>query len=356
MAAERVREHLTAFGFSETEVDVYLGVLRVGTATTGEIADAADVSQGYVYEVVGTLAEHGLVTVDESTSPTTIHARPPAEALSAFTDRLDDLEAAIEQEYAGRGRPAGFEVVHSRATVRRRARGAVEAAEHELVVALPAGEFDHLAAALSDAVDRGVVVYLLFSGPEAVDTFEGTEEPGRYADVVRTWDARPPATVLADELQGVMGPYKILAGRHGEESALSFRQPDVGSGFFGNVVSNVWPMGTTRFVADPDPLPATYAHLRSAITNAALHREAGRGLVADLVVEDTETGERDSFERVHVVELRQSLVGESTATFPMENSLIFEADGKRLSVGNRGGGIDPFLEDYAAVEVTLRER
>lgn len=356
MTAERVREHLTAFGLSGTEVDVYLGVLGVGTATTGEIAEAADVSQGYVYEVVGALADRGLVTVDESTSPTTIHARPPAEALSGFTDRLDELERAIEEYYAERERPAGFEVVHSRPTVRKRALDAIESADHELVVAIPAVEFDHLAAALADAVARGVVVYLLLAGPESEDTFEGIDEPGRYADVIRTWDAQPPAFVLADELQGVMGPYAILAGRHGEESALSFCQPEVGSGFFGNVVSNVWPMGTTRFVGDPDPLPARYGHLRSAITNAVRHREAGRDIAVDLVAEDTETGQRESFEDVPVVEIRQSLVGESTATFPMENSLVFEVDGGQRSVGNRGGGIDPFLEDYAAVEVTLRER
>jgi hypothetical protein len=115
-------------------------------------------------------------------------------------------------------------------------------------------------------------------------------------------------------------------------------------------------MGTTRFVGVPDPLPASYGHLRSAITNAVLHRDAGRDLAVDLVVEDTTTGEHESFEGVPIVEIRQSLVGESTATFPMENSLVFEVDGRRRSVGNRGGGIDPFLEDYAAVEVTLRER
>jgi len=355
MTAERVREHLTAFGLSETEVDVYLGVLGVGTATTGEIADAADVSQGYVYEVVGSLAERGLVAVDESTSPTTIHARTPSDALSSFEDRLTDLEDAIEEYATESDQPPGFEIVHSRATVRDRARAAVGAAESELVVTVPAPEFATLAPDLVAAVERDVVVYLLLSGPDASDTFEGIDEPGRYATVARTWEARPPVFVLADERRGVMGSYAILSGRHGEETALAFDQAEVGNGFFGNAVSNVWPMGTTRFVADPDPLPAEYDHLRSAITNAVLHREAGRDLSVDLRVEDTATGGRESFEDVDVVEIRQSLVGESTASFPIENSIVFEAGGERRSVGNRGGGIDPFLEEYAALGVTLRE-
>lgn len=356
MAAQRVREHLTAFGLSETEVDVYLGVLGVGTATTGDIADAADVSQGYVYEVVGALSERGLVTIDESSSPTTIHARPPGEALSEFTDRLDELEDAIAEQYAESESQPGFEVVHSRSTVRKRIRGTVEAAASELVVVVPGPEFEQVADALAAAVDRGVSVYLLLSGPESDDTFEGIDAPARYADVVRTWNARPPVFALADERQGVMGSYAVLSGRHGEETALSFRQAEIGNSFFGNVVANVWPMGETRYLTAPDPLPRTYDHLRTAVTHAALHRAAGRDLAADLVVEDTATGERMRFEGVPIREVRQSLVGQSTAAFPMENSLVFDVDGERRSVGNRGGGIDPFLEDYAAVEVTLRER
>ena len=356
MTAEEVREHLTAFGLSETEVKVYLGVLRVGTATTGEIAEAADVSQGYVYEVVGTLSERGLVSIDESTSPTTIHALPPEEALSDLSERLSDLESAIEDTYEAGAGTAGFEIVHSRPTVRRRAVAALESAESEAVVVVPATEFEHLREALSAAVDRGVFVYLLLAAPDAAATAADIEHPGDYAHVLRTWEAEPPVFVLADEFRGVMGSHAILRGRHGEETALSFAQAEVGSGFFGNIVSNVWPMGTTRFVADPDPLPATYKHLRTAVSNAVLHRERGRELVADLLVEDTATGERATFEGVDVVALRQSLLGESTADFPMENSLVFESGGQQLSVGNRGGGIKPFLEDFAAIEVTLRTR
>lgn len=356
MAAERVREHLTAFGLSETEVDVYLGVLGVGTATTGEIADAADVSQGYVYEVVGVLSDRGLVTIDESSSPTTIHARPPGEALSELTDRLDDLEAAIAEQYAASEPQPGFEVVHSRSTVRKRVRGAIEAAESELVVVVPGPEFDRIADVLAAAHDRGVFVYLLLSGPEGLDTFEGIDSPARYADVIRVWSARPPVFALADERQGVMGSYGVLHGRHGEETALSFRQAEIGNSFFGNVVANVWPMGETRHLTDPDPLPAEYDHLRTAVTNAALHRGRGRDLAADLLVEATKTGERTRFEGVPILEVRQSLVGESTAAFPMENALVLDVDGDRVTVGNDHEGIGAFYEDFAARRVTLSER
>ncbi|MFB6189915.1 MAG: TrmB family transcriptional regulator sugar-binding domain-containing protein, partial [Halapricum sp.] len=324
-------------------------------ATTGDVAAAADVSQGYVYEVVGTLAGRDLVTIDESTSPTTIRAREPEEAIEGLTSRLSDLESAIESEYAGGAGRAEFEIVHSRPTVRRRALSAIETATHEVFVIVPAPEFEHLADVLADAVERGVFVYCLLLAPDAAETAAEIDDPGRYAHVLRTWETTPPVFVLADECVGVMGSHAVLSGRHGDSYALSFAQPEIASGFFGNLISNVWPMGETVFVAEPDPLPATYEHLRTAATNAALHRAAGHDLLADLVVEHTDSGERESFEGVPIVDVRQSLVGESTADFPMENSLVFEFEGGRYSVGNRGGGIDPFLEAFAAVEVTLRE-
>lgn len=355
MTGDPLREHLTTFGLSATEVDVYRAVLRTGAATTGELAEAADVSQGYVYEVVGTLAERDLVTIDESTAPTTIRARDPEEAIEGLTARLSELESAMDAEYAGGAGQAEFEIVHSRPTVRRRAQAAIDTADHEVFVVVPAPEFEHLADALAAAVDRGVFVYCLLLAPDAAEIAADLDDPARYAHVLRTWETTPPIFVLADERSGVMGSHSVLSGRHDDSYALSFAQPEIASGFFGNLISNVWPMGETVFVTDPDRLPATYHHLRTAATNAALHRELGRDLVADLVVERTDSGERESFEGVPIVDVRQSLVGESTAAFPMENSLVFESGGERYSVGNLGGGIDPFLETFGALEVTLRD-
>jgi len=64
------------------------------------VADAADVSQGYVYEVAETLVDRGLVIIDESTSPTVLRARPASEAVAELSTRLSDLQSAIEDAYA----------------------------------------------------------------------------------------------------------------------------------------------------------------------------------------------------------------------------------------------------------------
>ncbi|AWB27320.1 TrmB family transcriptional regulator [Halococcoides cellulosivorans] len=356
MTAAIIRQHLTTFGLSEKEIDAYLAVLRSGTKTTGDLADSADVSTGYIYDVVQTLSDRKLVTIDESTSPTTVRARPPDEVSAEFTAQIEDLEGAIEDAYGGGDEPAGFEIVRSRSTVRRRARSAIETADGEVFVVVPATEFAQLKDVLSDAVDRGVIVYLMLVPPGVSSTLDDLDDPGEVSRVLRTWSAKPPVTVIADETRGVVGPYAVLSGRHGEESALSFTMPTIAGGFLGNIMSNVWPMGDTEFISAPDPLPHTYGFFRSSVTNAALHQMEGHDLAADLVVQNVESGDREHHDDIPIVEVRQSLVGDPTTAFPTENSLVVEIDGERRAVGSHSGGFEPFFETYAAVEVTLQER
>lgn len=352
MSADALRGHLVAFGLSEKEAEAYLAVLRAGEATTGEVSDAAGISQGYVYELANDLADRGLITVDETTSPTLLRARPPEEALGSFSDRLDAMGEEMENLFrrSDAGEPT-VEIVHSRSTVRKRIVRTIERANHEVMVTLPSTELPHIRAALAAATDRGVAVYLQLVAP--VDLSPTDVDLHRYGTVVKTWDATPPVTVVADERTGVMGAHSILSGRHGSAYALAFSQPDIAGAFFGNAISNFWPMGTVQYVSEPDPLPATYEHLRTAVTNAALHRAAGRTLLADVTVQAVGSEETTTYERVPVVDVRQNLVGDPTNEFPIENSLVFETPDGRIATGSNDGSLQPFYEGYGAVSITL---
>ena len=361
MSVDTVRDHLEVFGLSAKAIDAYLAVLRTGAATTGEVSRSADISQGYVYELAEELADRGLVTIDETASPTVVRARPPDEALSSFTARLDELRTSVTALYTEPDDgDTAVEVVHSRATVRKRIRRYLADARREAFLVLPEPELAQLEDALIAARDRGVFVYALAVSPLAS---AAAPDWSACADVVRTWDAPVPVTVVVDETTGVLGPHGILAGRHGREYALAFSQREVAGGFFGNAVANFWPMGEDCYVTDPDDLPATYDHLRTAATNAALHRASGRDLLADVTLENLasvasatprdERGEDRYYERVPVVDVRQNLVGEPTNDFPIENSLVFETPDGRVAAGNAGGGIGPFYEGYGAKSVTL---
>ena len=151
MSADTLREHLGTFGLSAKEIDAYLAILRAGEATTGEVSTAADVSQGYVYEIAEALVERDLVVVDETASPTVLRARPPEEALGALSSRLEDLRDSVESLYtAPADDGAAVEIVHSRATVRARIERYLDDATEEAFLVLPAPEIAPLEDALAD--------------------------------------------------------------------------------------------------------------------------------------------------------------------------------------------------------------
>jgi len=352
MSESRIREHLRAFGLSTTEVETYLAVVRRGAATTGEVADAADVSQGYVYEVAETLVDRGLVTVDESASPTVLRARPASEAVAELSARVSDLQSAIEDAYAEPDpTEVGFEVVRSRRTVERRANRYLADATHEAFVVVPATAFADLRESMAAAVDRGVFVYCMLLAPDA----DIVADFGQCAHVVRTWAGRPQIFVLSDSRAGLVGSHGVLTGRHGDEYAVAFGQPEVANGFFGNMVSNVWPMGQLRYCADPPALPATFEYFRNGVTTAAQHLDAGRDLLADVTVADTGTDHELALDGVPVREAKQSLVPPVTSDFPVENALVVETESGPASIGGDSPGFDPYFEDFAARSITLRE-
>ncbi len=354
MPEHELRDHLVAFGLSEKEAEAYLVVLQSGQATTSEVSQAADISQGYVYEIANELVNRGLVSIDESTTPTRLQARPPEEALGTFSERLDQMSDGLNRLYrhADPGEPA-VELVHSRATVRKRIVRTIERARHEVVLTLPASEFAHLRTALADARDRGVTIYLQLVAP--LENSPTEIDWNLYGTIVKTWDATPPVTVVADEQAGVMGAHSILSGRHGSAYALVFSQKDIAGAFFGNTISNFWPMGEVRHIAEPDPLPATYERVRTAVTNAALHRARGRSLRADVTIQRIGSEVTTTYEQVPVVEVRQSLVGDPTNEFSIENSLVFDTPDGLIAAGGNDGSLQPFYEGYAAVSVTLSD-
>jgi sugar-specific transcriptional regulator TrmB len=354
MGDSQIRETLSAFGLSAKEADAYLAILKRGEATTRAVSEAAGVSQSYVYEIATALAERGLVIVDESATPTKLRARPPEEAVDALSMHLSEFETAVEDVYE---EPAetdtGFEVVHSSQTVERRLDRQLARADREIFAIVPATSFSVVADALADARERGLFVYCLLAGESAESQVAEMDNPGRYAHVVRTWDGRPPLFVMRDGRGGVLASHGMLTSRHGGGYAIAFNQLEVASGFFGNYVSNVWPMGEQRFLAGPPDLPATFETFRSGVTTAALHTTAGHDVVADLDVVATEADAERAVTGVPVREVRQNLVEPVTNAFPIENSLVVETDEGLVSVGGQTSGLGPYYEEYAAERVTI---
>jgi hypothetical protein len=108
-------------------------------------------------------------------------------------------------------------------------------------------------------------------------------------------------------------------------------------------------MATEAAVADPRPLPRSFQSFRHAVFAATRNRNEGVEISATVDARPVhDTGDYRTLTGT-VVDVHQSLVDPVKASFAVENSLVLEVDGERVTVGGPGA----FIEEYEARSVRL---
>jgi sugar-specific transcriptional regulator TrmB len=339
-----VREELRLFGFSDAEVETYLGILSRGEATARAVATDTGVSQRAVYDIVERLEQRGLVRVKDHASPTTIRALPPDEAIGALSARLESVAPALEERFSDtRPQAPEMRMVKSRETAIDRLETALAESEREALVALPEAVLPEVRAELRDAVDRGVLVFLLLGDTGRTESRDPEQYAG-LAGAVRFWDTDVPFLYAVDQERAMIGSADLVAPTPSDEAAVAVSQEHLTGSVLGLYLSAYWPASTEVYVADPEPLPRTFDWFRRCVFCAARHRRAGRSLRAAV---ETECGASVAGP---VTAVRQSFVEPPTSDFSLETSLVLSTDDGSVSVG----GIGSFIEDYEAASVALR--
>jgi sugar-specific transcriptional regulator TrmB len=355
MSEDAVREQLRRLGLSEAAVSVYLVVLRRGSAPVAEVADDAEISTRYAYDVADDLAERGLLTVAEHESPTTLRAEPPGEAIDAMVAALRETEADLESVYSEpEPQPTEFDLLASPRTARKRIRSLVAEAEVELVLAAPRRVLADLTGDLRRARERGVLVLALLADGRGARRRDATApERAELRDCVsaaRVWRGRIPAMAVADVRSGVTAPAGFLAGERGT-SAVAVTQSELVGHVVGSFLSNYWPAAEEVAVGPAASLPRTYAHFRHAVFEAARQRRDGRDVAVTATVRPPEGGAETTLSGP-VTEVRQAMLEPTNARFPVQASLAVDTGEGTVDVGGDGA----FLEEYVAVETTLEPR
>ncbi|WP_436933875.1 TrmB family transcriptional regulator [Halovenus marina] len=361
MSERTVREALQTIGLSEKEIEAYITVLKQESATMGTVAEAGNISQSYVYEIANRLADRDLLTIDESETPTVLRARPPGETADALTTRIESFEEAASSIYdrTATGK-AGFEVINVPRTVRRRVTDHIETAETELLLVVPAQSLSRILDLLEAAQRRDVMVYCLLFGTEKAieETLASLDRPAEYFDVLRGWSGYPSLLVLRDGVAGLFGTHNALANPD-DSHAFAFTQHAVGGMLSSHVISNVWPLGEEKMIAEPLDLPRSFTNFRTAVTTATLYLQSDTPLVADLSVIDLETRAETTFESAPVRSVKQALIEPTEYDIPIECALVIETDDGLATVGGnispeRPTEMGPYFDDYGATDVTLR--
>jgi len=156
---------LEALGFTEYESRCFVAATRVGTGTAKEVSDVADVPRARVYDCMDSLAERGLVDVQEAKPKRYRVVRPETAVATlrrAFEDRFERLEALLPTLHATAKESEDDDVwvIEGGADVAERMTTLVADASESVVVAVGAEGLltAELLDALRAAADRGADV------------------------------------------------------------------------------------------------------------------------------------------------------------------------------------------------------
>ena len=182
---------LEALGFTEYEAKCFVAATRVGTGTAKELSEVGDVPRARVYDCMDSLAERGLVDVQES-NPKRYRAVRPQTAVAtlhrAFEDRFDRLNELLPELHATARDSEDDDVwvIEGGADVAERMVALVEDAEDSVVVAIGAEGLlsEDLLGALVAAGERGVAVTV---GSPGEPVRERVREAIPDASVRETW-------------------------------------------------------------------------------------------------------------------------------------------------------------------------
>lgn len=190
LVAEAV-DTLQPFGFTEYEAKCFVALARIESGTAKEVSEVSEVPRARVYDCMETLAEHGLVDV-QNASPRRFRAAGTDEAIrvldrrcSRRIERLEDhltrLEPPGESDEDG-----GVWVIEGDDEVAERAEALIESAGDELLLAVAVDGLltDGVRAALRGAADRGVSI-TAGSPSEEIRAELGELLPG--ATILETW-------------------------------------------------------------------------------------------------------------------------------------------------------------------------
>jgi len=173
MNTQELQTVLEEAGLSPYQADAYVSLLELGTASATEVADASDVPQPRIYDVLEGLEERGYIELyDQGTLQ--VRAHDPTTVFEDLSTRASRFSAAATEvrERWQQPRPEEYTatVVKRFDTLLNRIVDVIESATVQVRLALTPAQFHDLEPALTAAHDRGASVHLvLYTHGESVE-------------------------------------------------------------------------------------------------------------------------------------------------------------------------------------------
>jgi sugar-specific transcriptional regulator TrmB len=167
-------------GLTSYEAKVFIALQRVGTGTAREVSEVTDVPRSQVYSVTDSLADRGLVSVQQS-NPKRFRPVSVEAARSTLRDRFEresDRAFAYVEQVQTEGEEREREeiwTIRGRDAVTDRVVELIGTAEERIVVGLPTPELvtDGVAEAVAAAVEAGIEVAVVSDHADVRERFDG---------------------------------------------------------------------------------------------------------------------------------------------------------------------------------------
>lgn len=355
MNSTELRNALEDAGLSQYQAEAYNTLLRLGTASATELADACTVPTARIYDVLRDLDRKGYIEMYEQES---LHARAcdPKTVLEDLRGRATMLETAADEIEERWEAPEVdrhmLSIVKRFDTVLQRSASLIREAENEVQLSATPEQYRELRPALREAYGNDAIVKVsLHAGPDAepsafdVADFEGVVTEARH----RTLPT--PFVLLVDRTGTCFAPHANSLNQYGvlaDDYTLTY----VFHWYFQTCLWEVW---DTVYSEGGDDPPFVFADIRRCVRTIDPYFSAGATVRASVAGFDTETGAAVDLSG-DIVDLHYSGAAETDGTPALSQlagqvCFTLRTDGGAYRVGGWGA----VLEEVEATRVTITD-
>lgn len=284
-------------GLSPYQAEAYVTLLTLGNASATDVADACDVPDPRIYDVLRDLEAKGYVETYQQDS-LTARAHDADVVLDDLRSRSSEYLDAAEEIEERWNKPEVTEhevsIVKRFDTVLNRAKSLVGEAETQIQFAGHVDQFRAMADELAAAHERGVTVKVsLWTDEETSDLPDESELSGLCTDA-RHRDLPSPFVVIVDRTSTSFAPHHRSVNEYGvlvSDRTYTF----VFHWFF---LTALWESWETIYTERTPDSPTTYVDIRYCVRDLETLSNEGATVEVTVLGYETETNEQREIEGV----------------------------------------------------------
>ena len=356
MDTDELRRGLQEVGLSTYQIDAYVTLLDLGSASATSLAERADVPRSRIYDVLRDLEDEGYVETYKQDA-LRARAREPTEVLQNLKSRAETLSKTAT-EIQDRWQQAGvgghrISILKRVETVIERAEEAIQDATNQVQLSVTPEQYDRLVPALKTCYENDVFVSVSINTSYEQPTDLPTDE--EFADVVTEARHRhlpAPFLVLVDREIACFAPHTEPTGQYGavfEDETLTYI-------FHWYFEAALWESWAIVYTTHSETLPAEYVNIRRCIRDIAPLLADGATITA--TARGREMGRRQSISLSGEItdilyangDIREGDQTPSLSTLAGQATIVLRTEDGEFGIGGWGAVLEDLEADRIIIE------